>query len=198
MQWKDKAGDFEQPPLGLHVARCVWLIDMGTQKNMFGTDNRNVLIKWELPLEKNSKGEVHEVSGWYTQSLHPKANLYHMLTSWRGCEFTPEESKGFDPRVILGKACMVNIMEKPLKEGGVKHAISTVVQLAKGTTCPPQITPSLYLSLEPNQFDAPTFGKLSDTLQEKIKATPEWRALQSGPEDQSGGEPPWTDDDVPF
>ena len=33
MKWSDTGGgDFEQPPIGTHMARCVRVIDIGTQR----------------------------------------------------------------------------------------------------------------------------------------------------------------------
>ena len=201
MQWKDTAGEFELPPLGVHVARCFALIDLGTRSGPYGSKHQ-VMIKWELPMEMTEKGRPHEVAGWYTQSLAEKANLRNMLRSWRGKDFTPEQLKGFDAKSILGVPAMVNITEKAKDGGGVRHVVSSVTPLPKGITCPAPANEPIFVSLRPEDFLAADFSKIADKLQEEIKETPEWKALNSRETQQWQGAfddgPPPIDDDVPF
>ena len=55
MKWQDSGGgDFEQPPVGTHVARCIKVIDIGTQKGEYqgkANSKRQCIIGWELPTE---------------------------------------------------------------------------------------------------------------------------------------------------
>src|SRR5688572_12525808 len=119
MQFKDSGGgDFEQPPIGTHVARCVKMIDIGTQKGEYqgkATYKRQVIIGWELPNELMTTGEFagkpFGVSKFYTASLSEKANLRADLKNWRGRDFTEEELAGFDAKNILEKPCMLSLTE---------------------------------------------------------------------------------------
>src|ERR1700685_4504260 len=103
MKWPDtRGGDFEQPPIGTHMARCVRVIDIGTQRGEYqGKVNirRQCIIAWELPTELMSEGDSAGkpfiVSRFYTASLGKKANLRADLQNWRGREFTEEELSGF-------------------------------------------------------------------------------------------------------
>lgn len=182
MNWKDSGGggDFEKVPTGTHVARCIALIDLGTEKGQFG-DKRKVMIRWELPLEKQKSGDVFTIGAFYTQSLHEKATLRSMLKSWRGRDFTEEELAGFDPRKILGQPCMLGVIETKNAAGELRHVVGSVAAIAKGVAVPDQINPSLYLSLDPGQFNAAVFEELGEKMQERIKATPEWDALHAQP-----------------
>ena len=100
--------EFEQPPAGTHIARCVRLIDIGSQVNPFreGSMRRQVVVAWELPeelmTEGENKGHPFMCSKFYTMSLHEKASLRQDLVNWRGRDFTEAELEGFDLRTILG------------------------------------------------------------------------------------------------
>lgn len=195
MKWKDNGGgDFEKVPTGTHVARCIALIDLGTRTGPFGS-KREVMIRWELPHEamaSSPDGEVFTISQFYTQSLGEKANLRAMLKSWRGRDFTEEELKGFDPRTILGKPCMVSVIEKATQKGDIKHVVGAVSALARGMQIPEQMNPSVYLSLEPEDFDQSAFNVLSEKIQAMVKESPEYKSLHSGAANNqtiSDGEP---------
>lgn len=102
MKWNDAgSGNYEQPPVGTHLARCIKVIDIGTQKGEFQgkvTMKRQVIIGWELPNETMTEGEhagkPFGVSKFYTASLNEKANLRADLANWRGRDFTPQELGG--------------------------------------------------------------------------------------------------------
>jgi hypothetical protein len=199
MYWKDKGGDqFEQPPIGTHVARCIALIDLGTRTGIYG-DKRDVLIRWELPLEQTANGDVHIASAFYTQSLNEKANLRIMLKSWRGRDFTEKELDGFDAKTIIGVPCMIGIIEKVKADKSVKHVVSSVSAVAKGMQVPAQITPSLFFSLD--DYDPRAFEALGEGIQKMVKESTEYKAL--GPIAKMGAPSEehhvdYADDDVPF
>ena len=74
---------------GMHSARCVRVIDLGTQKQEFNGEisyKRQVLIIWEVPEEMHNEMPL-TISKFYTLSLHEKSNLGADLTSWRGRAF---------------------------------------------------------------------------------------------------------------
>ena len=173
-------GDFEQPPIGTHVARCVKLIDIGTQENTYEgkvTRKRQVIIGWELPNELMTEGEYagkpFAVSRFYTASLGEKANLRKDLANWRGRDFTKEELAGFDIKNLLTKACLVSLT--PNEKGRAR--VTSVIALPKGMGCPTQANPTFYLSLEPDEFDEKVFDSLSDRMKEMIRKSPEYAAI---------------------
>jgi len=174
---------FEQPPVGAHIARCVKLIDLGTQENEYQgkvTHPRQVMITWELPnalMEDGEfKGKPFAVSKFYTQSLSEKANLRKDLMNWRGRDFTEEELAGFDAKNILGKPCMVSIT---LTDKG-KARVSSVMAIPKGMNCPDQINPSVIFSLEMEEFKQDIFDSLGKGLKEIIERSPEFKKLSVG------------------
>lgn len=203
MQFKDSGGgDFEQPPIGTHVARCVKMIDIGTQKGEYqgkATFKRQVIIGWELPNELMTTGDYagkpFSVSKFYTASLSEKANLRTDLKNWRGRDFTEQELAGFDSKNIMGKACMLSLTEN---DKG-KTRVTGVMALPKGTLVPDQINPTVYLSLEPGEFDQSVFESISDGIKKMIVLSPEYQALKNPPQNHVdfGGSFNDFDDDIP-
>src|SRR4030095_6955357 len=204
MIFTDSGGtDFEQPPIGAHVARCIKVIDIGTQKGEYqGTPNykRQVIIAWELPTELITTGDwagkPFTVSKFYTASLSEKANLRKDLAGWRGRDFTPEELLGFDSKNILGKPCMLSVIHNDKK----KARVSGVMQVPKGLAVPDQVNETLFFSLE--SFDQKVFDSLSDGYKRMIELSPEYQHLKHGdtPSQDGGSNQGYSDYDdmVPF
>lgn len=173
-------GEIQLPPVGSHPARCVHIIDLGTQKDTFqGKPKiiRKVRINWELPLEKaifvEERGEEPFMCGAdYTLSLNERANLRHMLESWRGREFTADELKGFNLEVLLGKSCLVNIIHKTSAQKRNYAVVATVTPLPKGMQCPKASLPKLNYDIE--QMEGGVFNQLPEWIQKKIRASEEF------------------------
>ena len=92
----EKSSSFPSVSVGVHKARCIKVIDLGTQKNEFEgniTWKRQVLVIWETPDQTNETSEPLTISRFYTLSLHEKSNLGIDLTSWRGRPFSETEKK---------------------------------------------------------------------------------------------------------
>ncbi len=207
MKWKETT-QHENPEPGTHVARCIGLIDMGTQPVSWQGQTkyqRKVLITWELPEHLMSgqykpevKGKPFAVSRRFTQSLAGQSALKAVLESWRGKKFSKDELGSFDPKGILGKPCLITLIES---EDGAYINIDSVAPLPKTMKCPPQVnTPSKYFSLEREEFDGKMLETFSEGMKEKIKATPEFRAIMVPPEPEENEMPeaasaPSVDDD---
>lgn len=171
---------FEQPPTGSHAARCIAIIDLGTQRTTYEGEaqiKRQVIVRWELPTELITTGDFagkpFTVSKFYTASLHEKAGLRKDLASWRGRDFTAEELKGFDLKSVLGKACMLAV---GMSEKG-KAKVTSVMGLPKGMVVPNQVTPSFHFSLDANEFKDEHFEALSKGFKEMVVASPEYQMI---------------------
>jgi hypothetical protein len=200
MKLTDKGGDFEQPPIGTHVARSIGLIDIGTQQSEYQgqkTFRRQIIIKWELCNEMMTKGEYEGkpfvVSKFYTASLSEKSNLRKDLVNWRGREFTADELAGFAAKNILDKGCMLQITEK---EG--KHRVTGVMAIPKGTTVSPAVNPIEYFSLEPDEFDMEKFNQFSEKMQNMIAASPEFKTAIGAPVETQKEDDGIPFDEIPF
>lgn len=175
-----EGGNYVPAPVGTHIARCVWLIDIGTQHGEYkGVPNvtHKMVVGWELPHELYESGEragkPHVVTKWYTISLGKKANLRHDLESWRGRGFTDVELRGFEVASLLNKACQVTIISKD-----EKTVINAVSGIPKGTVVPPQITPTIYFDL--GEFNRTVYDQLSDGFKKFINVSDEWKAMENG------------------
>jgi hypothetical protein len=169
--------EFASCPEGSHIARCIKVIDLGTQKGEYEgkvTMNRKIMITWELPLELIQEGELKGkpfgISQFYTAKLGDKARLRADLKNWRGRDFTPEELNGFEIKQILGKPCMVSVVKN-----GEYTNVASVMALPKGMSCPDLVNPIVYFSMD--EYDEDAFNGLSEKLQAKIRLSPEFAEL---------------------
>lgn len=207
----DGNSSFQEPPAGSHCARCIRVIDMGTQPGgeymgQKKPDRRKVAISWELPeelmTEGDNTGKPFTITQWYTASLTEKALLRLHLESWRGRAFTKDELKGFDLKNLIGQPCLLIL---GVGEHSERVQVRGIGKLGKGMACPPQVNKSVHLSLDPEEFDKSVFDTLGERTQSKIRETREWKRLMDPGHDDghavSTTEPAAAttdDDDVPF
>ena len=201
MKWTDSGKEFEQPPIGTEIARCIKIIDIGTQKGEYqGQANirRQCIVGWELPnalmTEGDYAGKPFVVSKFYTASLNEKANLRKDLENWRGKAFTEQELMGFASKNILGKTCMLSLTTND--KGKVR--VTGVMAVPKGTKVVDQINPSVYFSLEPGEFDKAVFDALSDGYKKLITASPEYQETLKPAAKSAGSKFDDMEDDIPF
>ena len=179
-------GQFENPEPGSYIARCYGFIDIGSQphpgfQGKPGWISRDCRINFELPLalmtgkyHAESRGRPYMVSMTLKQSLAPTSKMRKMLKGWRGRDFTPEELQAYVPRKMVGVPCRLTLVEN-----GDFVNIEGISRLAAGETCPPQVNPPIYFSLDPDEFDAATMHDLGEKTQEKIAASPEYAELMA-------------------
>lgn len=178
-------GNFEVTPTGNHLARCYRIIDLGTQKSEYMDQVkylRKVMLGWEVycvdddnkPVRMND-GRPFAIFKNYTLSWADKATLRLDLASWRNKPFSEVELRKFDLKTILGVWCMLNIIERPGKDGKSYTNVSGI------TPVPPIIKqqgfPEAVNEVELFQLDSPDFEmfeKFSVNLKKKIESSPEW------------------------
>ena len=176
---------YEPIPAGTYVARCYSMIHMGTVKESYMGEEKNVnkvRLTFELPTElkvfKEENGEQPQViSKEFTLSLGDKSNLRAFLNSWRGKALTEDECKAFDIAVLAGKACTLSIIHKTSKVSGKTYAdISSIGGVMKGMQVPDLINPQVVFSV--SNFDQVAFDSFPDFIKEKISSSQEYQALQ--------------------
>lgn len=180
------SGSFTPVPVGMHLARCFRIIDLGTQKSSWqGADKftRKILIQFEIHSEDESgkpmltdKGEPLSISKRYTLSLNENAILCKDLESWRGSSFSKEERKGFDLEKLLNVWALLNIV-KTLGGDGKEYTnietINPVPASMKRNGLPQAHNPTMLYSIE-NSSPA-DFEKLSENVKKTIMNSPEWQ-----------------------
>ena len=218
MKARDAGGDiqFDPAPQGMHVARCISLIDLGTKHDqMYDKEKHEIFIMWELPHEiheytiKGKDGEPDKdmavpftVSRFYTLSLSDKAHLRDHLESSRTRAFTEQELQGFEMKNILGQPCMVNVIHSPKKNGnGINSVVKSVTGLPKNMECPPAVHDLTFFSLDPEEYDERVFEELSKGIKALIMRSNEYIAMQTGtPQTEPMAQATVSDefDDIPF
>lgn len=177
-------GNFVQAPVGTHLARCIKIVDIGTQHGEYqGKPNKRnqIIVSWELPTEMDDEGRPIIASKFYTNSIKNERATFKLdLEAWRGRAFTQQEENHFDRETILGVACLLTIVSGT----NDRTKVAGVSGLPKGMECPAQVNPSFSFWLE--EFDQGKFNSLSEGIQNLIKKSDEYDELVNGaPEGES-------------
>lgn len=181
----DKGGGGNRilPPEGTHTARCFSIVHTGTRTDENYKTSKNIVrITFELPEERavfkegdNEKPFV--ISKKYNLSLNEKATLRKDLESWRGKEFTPEESKGFDITKLLGLPCMVSVVHKTADNGNVYANVTSVTKPPKSVTVPEAENKTFLFSVD--NFDQEAFDNFPDFIKDEIMESNEYKNLDA-------------------
>lgn len=171
-----ETGDFRSVDAGTYPARCIRLIDIGTQHGEYqGTETvrKQVIIAWELPSELITAGDFigqpYTVSRFYTASLSKKAALRKDLESWRGRAFSEDELSGFNLRNILDKCCLLSVIHN--EQGRAK--VGGVMALPKGMAVPERVNSLVCFDM--SDYDNEQFSKLSEGIRGLIQQSDEWK-----------------------
>ena len=177
LTFKTNAGgdSFEPIPAGSHIAICDIVADLGIQPGSvaFPKPKQQVFIRFQLPQERiEFEKDGKKMSGpavigkIYTASMNEKANLRHHLESWRGKNFTDEQAEAFDVSLLLGKSCMLTVMQTQ-KDGKTYSNIAGIGPLPKGIgihALIPESKPLLYAA--PDNLG--TYSSLPEWIRKKI------------------------------
>jgi len=201
-----QSGNFKSVPLpaqGTYVARCYSIIHIGTVPNIFNGQLKGtkeiIHITWELPkllaVFNDEKGpEPFVVGEEVTLSTSDNSNLSKMIAQWRGTKLSPEEQKSFDPSIMIGKTCLINVVHKTKKKyAGQKLDKITnensvlvnngIMSRPKEMECPAMINPKYIWDWDKdgNPFQAEKFALMPKWLQAKVKESEEYKKF--GPKD---------------
>jgi hypothetical protein len=177
---EESSGSYEKCPEGNHVAVCCSIVDLGTQHSeKYNTDQRKILIEWEVSGEVKEDGTPFYIDQIYTFSMNEKAALRRDLESWRGVKFSKEDFGRFELSNVLGVGCMLNVVWA--ESGDKVYAnIASIARLPKGMAAPSLIARRRCLSLEPGEFDSDEMSGLREPILAKIKESPEFQRLVTG------------------
>ena len=170
------SGAYTAAEAGTFSARCVALIDKGTQKSVYEGEEksaRKILFSFEItdPDNRRDDGSPHIIHKTLTASNHPKAAMRKLLETWRGKPFSAEELRAFDLKVLLGLNCLVGIVHT--EKGDRTYAnLSSVMKLPKGMV--PGVGTEPLVSFDLDSPDWQVFAKLGSRLQAQIAESPEY------------------------
>jgi hypothetical protein len=208
--------EIELVPAGSHIAVCDMIVCLGIQPSGAFKPKPKVYLRFQLPnerfeYEKDGKKIVgpRKIGENYTASMSEKANLRHLLASWRGREFTDDEAAKFDIASALGKPAML-LVTHAKKEKRTYANISGIGRLPKGIEPRTIICEGQPLLYSPDHTS--TYQLLPEWLRTKIdNQILEEPKVEDGepepppPDGWDGWEPPSdrsnpeiSDDDIPF
>ena len=199
-----KGKDFDPVPAGFYPAVCYSILDLGSEINeKFNSVQRKVQITWEIPslrIKIDKDGETKNlprvIGKKYTASLSDKGYLRKDLESWRGKPFTEEELKGFDIKKLLGVTCQLQIQHKLVGDKTYANVTAVINKSADQQPLTPE-NPQVHYSIEEDRESLP---ELPEWLTDKIKASPEYKALSvpEGHQEPDDGSLNDIGDDIPF
>lgn len=175
MRTPESKTEYAMPEAGVHNARLIWLIDLGTQPsaNPAYDPTRKVRIGFELvdtEFEFDGVKKPFMVSTEVTFSRHEKSRLYQIAKSWLGVDL--QKTKDFDWNSVLGKAALVTV--EHTQSGDKTYAnIANIGGVPKGILVKEPFNNQVSLSLEKSEFDAAAYNFLPDKIKEKIASSPE-------------------------
>jgi hypothetical protein len=202
-----KGGDFAPTPAGQYTAICCRVVDLGTQRTegQYGVKHvHKVLIGWEIPevrinVEGEDKPSLHQER--YTLSMHEKAHLRHLLESWRGVQFQPEDFGNWDMARLIGVPALMQISHNQGSNGRVYANIQSIMRSPiKRDDWPKLEGEPIHLDLD--AYDPDEYEKLSEYWQNLIAESPEFKALSGYQIPEQAGDAPDMkqdiDDGIPF
>lgn len=167
------SGDFKRAPAGSHIAVCNLVADCGLQpgSQMYPSPKRKLYVRFEIPAERiefERDGKTVEgpltIGSFYTASMNEKATLRKHLEGWRGRKFSDAEAEQFDVSAILGKPCMLTVVESE-HNGKTYSNIASIGPMPKGVATPTAENALLYYDYTSNQDE---YEALPQWLREKI------------------------------
>lgn len=199
---------FTPHPAGVFAARCISIIDIGTQPGgTFQGKPKPPQHKLDISFittELLTNGQPASVKKRYTASLDEKANLRKDIDSWRGRKLTPAEIEArFEIKQVLGAACMLNVVQEE-HDGKTYANIAGVMPLPPGMTAPPKPDTMTFFSLDEDEYEPRVFTALPEWTQKLIAASPEYERLHDAatPEELAGSnaarDGELDDGDIPF
>lgn len=175
---KNETKEREVVPAGNYVATLYSIVQIGMVKDSYMGEEKTlpkVMFTWEIPkLMRDFDGEQKPmvIGKEYTISWGEKANLRKVVTGMLG---EMPDDDGFDLKTLLGRACMLQVINGVGKESGRKYAaIGAVAQLPEEVTAPKQINPTTYLDYQEG-WDDEVYTKLPQWIKDKMSESEEMK-----------------------
>ena len=173
---KREAADYEVLNPGTYQGKCYMVVESGSEVYN-GKTSKKLILCWELNA-KMKDGRPFSVSKTYTASMHEKSTLVQHLTAWRGRAFTEEELEGFNICKVIGADCLLGLVHN---ENG-RPKVQTIMALPQGTPRLAPVNEIVAIDLDPDKFERDDFAKLPEWIQDIVKRSPEYKALQNPPQ----------------
>ena len=155
----------ELPKSGLHPARLIWIIDLGTRivsdyKNpSIQKPKHQFLFGWELTNSPMNDGRPFMISEYYTVSngkyldvagrpkpyISKTSKLFEIISGWRGDWDEKKIMRITCLQELIGAECMVNVVVKPkaTKPEEKKAVVGSVAPMMAGLKLNEQVNPTM-------------------------------------------------------
>jgi len=167
-------------PQGMHFARCVSIIDLGTQDGQFGAKRKmNVtfeLLGTQMPREQATDPiRPFTISKEYTTSFNSKSTWRKDVSSWLSPRII-SDGETVSSKDLLGRECMVLVTHKMKKDGsGVRADITAITPVMQGQQAPPAQNEVFEFEIgATDQFVQ--FPKVHSWMRDKICLSPEFQS----------------------
>ena len=212
---KNQQKQRELPPKGLQHARCIRIIDLGTQDTVFnGEPKKTPQVKFTFELVNHmfvfdeKKGpEPFVVSQTHTASLSDKSNMYAMLKNWneKVTEALAAGAESVKLSTFIGQPAIIKIThEKSKKNPDITYGLigdkGRQVNNREGVEIKKSQNPHVVMDLawmktDPEKFKA-TWEQLYDYEKKTIQKSYEYREhfvnqpAAAAPQQQENGDLP--------
>lgn len=178
LKLKNETADRELLDEGSYPAKCIYIIDMGTQTTQYG-EARKINFGF-LTGEKKEDGSPFVLFRTFPAKITAKSDLGKAIKKWMKVEI--EKGDVFDLDELLNTDCMISVEHSDEDDdGNVWDNIASITKLPKSmdpVKVPKKIEPfSLYLD---DSFDKEMFSDLPDFIKDKIKKSPEYKSIIKG------------------
>ena len=172
MAYEFKQAVFTPVPEGVHLALIDQFAFIGTCTSPWGNRDE-VFVRWEFPEVRTDNGEPYTLFRTYNASLSEKSNFRKVVETAINRRLTKMDKPYTFDRVAewdIGKPVQLHVVHEE-KEGKIRAKIEAVIPASGVNGAELHFAPVFY---DVTEHDEDAFAKLSDWLQEKIQAAPEW------------------------
>ena len=163
-----------------YVATLYQIVYLGTQKQEWKGNIKElpkVRLTFELPKllkvwKEGEEAKPRVISRDFTFSMGGKANLRKFIEGIEGVSLLDSEAYAYDVDTLLGKSCLISV-SCVNKNDKTYNNIETASPLMDDMVAPKKYNPNFLFDV--NSFDQKKFETLPEFLQEKIKASPEYK-----------------------
>lgn len=156
---ENTGGDFQPVPPGIHLAVCLYVVDIGIQPGNFGPKSR-LLFVFETPGLLAPDGRPMTISRRFGKNLSEKGQLRPFLTSWLGQPLSGQ----LDLAQFAGKPAMLVVSQSQTGEK-VYSNITACAPVAPGAPVPPPSTVAICYG--PSR-DAGIFAALPEWIRKTV------------------------------
>jgi hypothetical protein len=176
MELTNEFDEKELCPEGSYAARCIRIVDMGTQTHKIYGDSRKVNFSFENLDEEDEEGNPFILHRTFNAKLTPKADLTKAIQKWQKIKI--EKGDTFDIDELLDQVCMITVEHQESDDGTVRARITDITSVPKSMGKLPKAKSDIWsLYLDKKGFDQDLFDELPDWMQEAIAETDEYEAL---------------------